>query len=205
MSTVTKPSKSKDIINAVIGVVLMAAGMYVSVNHLIDTTALEQMGILLDLGKTIAVIGVFLILFPVIRSFFITPLQEAILARTTELENTFSEAERLRAEMTSMRSDYERRIVETESQAREQIQAQIAEAQNLRQTLMAEATATADQMVKRAQQEIENEKQKALTEIRLNVVNLSLAAAEKLVGANMDTDRNRILVDEFITQVEVAN
>jgi F-type H+-transporting ATPase subunit b len=70
--------------------------------------------------------------------------------------------------------------------------------------LMAEASAKADDLIRRAQEEIAHEKHRAITELRLNVVNLSLAAAEKLVGENMDTQKNRKLVDEFIDQVEVA-
>ena len=42
--------------------------------------------------------------------------------------------------------------------AREQIQAQIREAQTLRQTLMAEATQKADAMVEQARAQIEQEK-----------------------------------------------
>jgi F-type H+-transporting ATPase subunit b len=204
MSTTTESNRAKVVGAALLGVLLMFAGMYVSTRMDFGFEhTLAEMGVPLDIGKTIAVIGVLLILFPVIRIFFITPLAEAIQARTTELENTFGEAERLRSEMTQMRTDYERRIADTEAQARETIQAQIREAQNLRQTLMSEAAQKADQLVAQAQQQIEQEKNRVLTELRLEVVNLALAATEKLVGENMDTAKNRRLVDEFIDTVEV--
>ncbi|MBV6457623.1 MAG: ATP synthase subunit b, sodium ion specific [Fimbriimonadaceae bacterium] len=183
----------------------MVAGMWVSKNWHPDFYAtLEQQGIPLDLGKTVAVMGVFLILWPIMNTFFIKPLNEAIDDRTRSLEQTFSEAETLRTDMTSLRSDYDRRLAATEAEAREQIQAQIREAQNLRQTLMAEASAKADELVSRAQQEIESEKAKVIVELRTSVVDMSLAAAEKVVGENMDNDRNRRLVQEFIDRVEVA-
>ena len=164
---------------------------------------LEGQGVPLNLGNTISVIGVFLILFPVIKFFFVTPLQLAIQERTQSLESTFAEAESLRKEMQSMRSEYEQRLVATEANARDQIQAQIREAQTLRTTLMAEAAQRADELVERAQQEIEAEKQKAITEIRMHVVDLTLLASERVLGENMDNDRNRRLVSEFIDKVEV--
>ncbi len=187
---------------------MMVGGFYLSINaekYLPFQHGLAEKGIPLDLGITIAVIGVFLILFPVINTFYVKPLSDAISERTHALESTFGEAETLRSEMTKMKSDYEQRLVATEAEARSQIQAQIKEAQDLRQSLMAEATTRADEMVKRAQQEIEAEKQKVLGQLRTEVVNLTLAATEKILGENMDSDKNRKLVAEFIDKVEVPS
>lgn len=193
----------------IIGLVLMLAGMYVSVNMKEALKPiyepLEGAGLPLDLGKTVAAIGVFLILFPVIRSFFIDPLDEAIRSRNTELEKTFNEVETLRSDMTQMKSNYERQLAETEASAREQIQAQVKEAQELRKTLMAEATARADEMLQKATEEIAAEKSKALTEIRVQVASLTLMASERILSENMDNDRNRRLVEEFLDKVEVKN
>lgn len=205
MSSNQKPSSGSIWPGIIVGIILMVAGTYVSVNNLIPfTETLTKQGLELDLGMTIATIGVFMILFPVIRSFFLDPLAGAINDRNRELEHTFSEAETLRADMQRLRNEYEQRLASTEAQAREQIQAQIREATNLRQTLMAEATQRADEMVARAQQEIEQEKSRVLNELRVHVVDLSLAAAEKIMGENMDSDRNRRLVQEFIDTAEVA-
>lgn len=182
----------------------MVGGMWVSQNWKPEFLhALEEQGIPLDLGKTVAVVGVFLILFPVIRSFFVAPLATAINERTTELERTFSEAENLRHEMTQMKSDYEQRLATTEAAARETIQAQIKEAQALRQQIMAEATAKADELKQQAIADIEQEKSKVITELRLEAVNLTMMATERILGENIDQDRNRKLVQDFIDKAEV--
>lgn len=210
MANEKKSSAGSIIAGVVVGALLMVGGMYISQKYTSPELgeaqflhSINEQGIPLDLGKTVAIIGVFFILFPVINFFFVKPLSAAIGERTTELENTFSEAEQLRSEMNSMRSDYERRLAQKEAEAREQIQAQIKEAQNLRQTLMSEAAAKADDLVKRANTEIENERTRVLSELRLEVVNLTLSATEKLIGENMDSEKNRRLVNEFIDKVEV--
>ena len=191
-------------LGVIVGAAMAVGGVWVSQNvHIGFLEKLAEQGVPIDLGKTMSMIGMFLVLFPVLKFFYFTPLGEAIHSRTTELERTFSEAEELRAEMATMRSDYERRLAETEASAREQIQAQIREAQNLRGQLMAEASQKADEMVKRAQQEIEQERKKLFTELRLEVVNLTLLATEKVLGESVDTDKNRKLVQEFIDKVEV--
>lgn len=196
-------------VKAIIGAILMVVGTYVSLKMAHHEMAnpfagLGEMGIPIDPGSTLATVGVLLIVFPLIEMFFTKPLAEAINERNSNLEQTFSEAESLRAEMTKMRSDYEARLVASEASAREHIEAQIKEAQKLRQTLMNEAAGRADAMIDRAQQEIAAERERILTGLRAQVVELSLVAAERIVGENMDNERNRRLVDEFVNGLEVT-
>lgn len=187
-----------------VGFVLMLGGYWFHSTQKIAALAeLEKQGISIDLGKTISIIGVTLILFPLINSFFITPLREAINNRNSELESTFGEAESLRSEMSALKSDYESRLVKTEENAREQIQAQIREAQAFRDQLKAEASSQAEDYKKRAMAEIDSEKSRVIGDLRLHVVNLTLQATEKVLGENMDNDRNRKLVDDFIEKMEV--
>lgn len=206
MASEQKSSGGFPIVTIIIGLALMFGGFYVSKNvHIGFIEQLRETGIPLDPGKTVATIGVLLILFPVVKFFYLNPLADAINARTQSLERTFSEAEDLRAEMTRMKADYEQRLVATEASAREQIQAQIREAQQLRTQLMAEAHAQADEFKRKAQEEISIERDKALAQVRLNVVNLTLNATEKLLGESMDDDRNRRLVQEFIDREEALS
>lgn len=183
---------------------MMLGGYYVSKNVEIGLlSALAEKGLVIDLGKTIAVIGVLLIVFPAIATFYLTPLKVAIDERNNALESTFAEAESLRSEMTKMRADYEAQITRTEQEAREKIQAQVREAQEVRNRMIAEAGAMREQMVQQAHEEIAREKDKVMNEVRLQVVNLSMAATEKLLGENVDDAKNRRLVEEFINQAEV--
>lgn len=159
----------------------------------------------LNIPVIIGTVGLILLLWGVIESFYTGPLWKIINERNTSIEATFTEAETLRAEMKSMKADYEKRIQETEASAREQIQAQVREAQELRKTLMAEASAKADEMVRKAQEDIAAEKARALADIRVQVASLSLAATEKLLVENMNTERNQRLIDEFLSKAEVRN
>lgn len=194
-------------VGIIIGAVLAVGGFWFSRNtpEAIKgiQESLEHQGIPLDLGKTISTIGMFLALFPILRFFYIQPLDDAITERTSNLERTFAEAEDLRAEMTQMRGDYERRLAETEAAAREQIRAEINKAQELRAQLEADARARADEYLKRAQEDIDMEKNRVLTDLRLYVVDLTLGATEKILGESVDDARNRRLIEEFVEKIEV--
>jgi F-type H+-transporting ATPase subunit b len=192
-------------LTVIIGAILAVVGQVIS-NMFVKTDMyhkMEEGGILVDPGQTISSIGVLLIMFTLVNLFFIAPLKESIQNRNNELETTFSEADSLRAEMATLKSDYEKRIADTEAQAREQIQAQIKEAQNLRATLMAEAQQKAADLLQKAQADIAAERKQVLTELRLQVVDLTMGATEKVLMENVDNEKNRKLVEEFVNKIEV--
>jgi F-type H+-transporting ATPase subunit b len=178
------------IVKVVLGFAIAAVGVFLNEKIGAGTEhvgRIELAGVALEPGKTVGALGVFLALFPVIESFFVKPLTTALGERNDSLESTFAEVESLRSEMTSMKSEYEKRIAATEAEAREKINAQIKEAQVLRQSLMAEAA----------------DKSKALREIQIHVTDLALQAAEKVVGKNLDNDLNRKLIADFVSDLEV--
>jgi F-type H+-transporting ATPase subunit b len=194
-------ANAKFLAAVVFGAIFIALGL--TVFKSVDPPILQ--GIDFNLGKVFAQIGIVLIFVPLIYMLFGKPLQAAIQERTTALEGTFEEAEQLRQDMDRLKSEYEQRLAQTESQAREQIQAQIKEAQALRDSLRQEAVQQAEELKKKAIEEIEQEKQHILTDLRLHVVNLTLTATEKLVGQSVDSETNRRLVEEFIEKVEVPS
>ncbi len=192
----TATSSKSSPLNFVFGLIFIAAGA--ATNLQVPVPGLE-----LNLSHTMAMVGMMLILFPVIKTFYVQPLSDAIHERTTNLERTFTEAEQLRSEMTKMKSDYEARLVATEAQAREQIQSQIKEAQQLRSDLMAEAASKADELLRKAQEEIIAERSRVITGLRVHVVDLALGATEKILGENVGDARNRKLIEEFVEKIEV--
>ncbi|RYG41577.1 ATP synthase F0 subunit B [bacterium] len=185
--------------NFIFGIILILLGISPVLNHEIHPVT----GITLNFGETAAMIGMLLILFPIIKSFYTKPLSEAIESRTGELESTFTAAENLKADMANLRSEYEAKLAATEAQARETINAQLREAQSVRATLMAEANQKAEALVNNAQAEITSERVRLLSELRLHVTDLALSAAERVVGENMDNERNRRIVDDFIASSQM--
>jgi len=209
-----KSSPATTIVASIVGLGLMVFGWHASQKAASEdpgsfapfksiSEAAHHMGITVDLGITIAVIGTFLLMFPIIKSFYVQPLEDAINERNSGLEKTFTEAENLRTEMTKMKSDYETRLADTETQARAQIQDEIKKAQDLRAQMQAEVATQREEMVKRAQEEINTERDRVIGQLRLHTVNLTMNATEKLIGTKMDADADRKLIEEFIEKAEV--
>ena len=108
----------------------------------------------------------------------------------------------------SARQDREegRRLVEEQTRelarARQEAQRTLDEtrqaAGRLREELIAEAEAEKADILERARREMERERERVLDELRAEAVEISLAAAERLIRARLDTDENRRLVREYI-------
>ncbi len=200
-----KSSPVPAILGIIVGIAMMIGGFWFSKNvHIEFVDKLAEQGIPLDLGKTFATIGVFLILFPLINMFFLKPLREAMDGRNNDLESTFSEAENLKSRMAELKTDYEARLTQSEAAAREQIQKAISEAGEMRTQMLAEAKSQADAIKKAAEVEMARERDKTLVELRRHVVDMTLVATERIIGESLDKDRQRRLVEEFINTAEVG-
>jgi F-type H+-transporting ATPase subunit b len=107
--------------------------------------------------------------------------------------------------METLRADYEQRLTSIEAEAREKIQGAIKDAQAARDQIVLEANTRSREMITRAEQEIQHERDQALITLRQQVVDLALGATTKVIGDSLDESRQRRLIDDFIaTQTSVT-
>lgn len=143
----------------------------------------------------------FLLLLFLLSKYAWGPITAALAERETTIETSLTRAEKALAEAKQLAADNEkaRREAELEAQrilrdARDAAEAARAEqAEKTRQQIR--------QMQATAEAEIEREKQQALAELRAEVADLAILAAEKILHENLDASRQRKLVDEFIADL----
>jgi F-type H+-transporting ATPase subunit b len=103
--------------------------------------------------------------------------------------------------MEDSRRDYEVRLGGIEAEAREKIQAAIKEAQGMKEEIIASAHGDAEKILRRGQDEIQREKQRALVELRTEVADLAVQAAGKILGSAIDDRQHRALINDFVNKV----
>ena len=57
-------------------------------------------------------------------------------------------------------------------------------------------------MLERARQEIETEKTRAIAQLRREAVELAIAGAGRVIEENLDNQKNRQLVDSFLSSLK---
>ena len=76
------------------------------------------------------------------------------------------------------------------------------EGNQLREGIITKADKESMDIVEKAKHEIEQEKNRALSEVRNSVVSLSLSAARHLIKKEMDEASNKKLVETFIDELQ---
>ncbi len=71
--------------------------------------------------------------------------------------------------------------------------------QKERELLLAKARTEQQELLERARAEIVAERERAVRELRREAVELSLAAASKLIQARLDSEEDRRLVEQYLT------
>ncbi len=114
----------------------------------------------------------------------------------------FAEAEKTRAGAPALVEEQRKLLAKARGEAHEILNKAKAVADKERAALLTKAREEYEQLLARARKEIAEEREKALLALRREAVDLSLAAASKLIETNLDTDANRRLVMEYLASLE---
>ncbi len=157
-----------------------------------------------DGGLVIWTLVVFGLLLFVLRRSAWPLLLAAVREREQKLERMLAEAAKDREEAAALLAEHKRLVAAARAEAQELIAQARTVAEKERATLLAQAREQYEQLLARARKEIEGEKEKAILELRREAVDLSIAAASKLIEANLDSEANRRLVMEYLANLEQA-
>ena len=121
--------------------------------------------------------------------------------REETIKQQLEEAQKTKKEAENLLEDYKRRLAEARSEAQKIINEGKSLGENMRKEIVQNAQEESNQIVKRAQEEIELQKQKAILELQGKIADLSIMAATKIINKSLNTEDNRRLVEEYVSKV----
>lgn len=145
-----------------------------------------------------------IILFVLLRIFLFKPLNKMKEERTRTIQENLDSAEKARTEAEELKEQYENTIGDAKEEAKNIIMKAHDDAESERAAIIKKAHEEADHKVAEADKEIESERKKVLRQAQSQIADLAIEAASKIVGANVDDEKNRRLVDEFLSNEEVG-
>jgi len=154
-----------------------------------------------DLGLIVWIGLTFLILLVLLRKFAWGPITSALSEREDKITESMEQAEKALAEAKQLQADNDKARREAEAQAQSILREAREEAERMRGE---EVNKTRDQiqhLQEAAQTEIEREKQSALDSLRQEVADLAVSAAEKILRENLDADRQKKIVKDFLSDL----
>ena len=131
-------------------------------------------------------------------------VKRAMDARSEKIRADLDAADTAKADALRTKSDYEAQLADAKTAAAAIIDEARVSADRLAQDLQARAEADIADQRARAAADIEASRRQAIDDLRSDVAAIAVGAAERVVGASLDADVHRALVDAYIDEVAGA-
>lgn len=152
-------------------------------------------------GLILWTIITFIIVLLILRGTAWKPLVQALKDREDKIRSSLEEAEKARIEAQRILEENRQVLTEAEEQSARIIREGRTMGERLKNEILEKAQTSSRQLVDQAKEEIRREKDAALIQLRQEVSDLAIAAAGKILDANLDGAQQRRLVDQAIKEL----
>ncbi len=157
---------------------------------------LEALGI--SLKELIFVIINFLILVAVLGKFLYKPFLGALEKRKQAIEDAFSNADATNRKADEKYEAYTKKLARAEAESREIVKSAKLRADDQANTIIEDARAEAARIKLNAEREAQREKEKALKEVREQIGQLALLAAEQILEKEIAIEGQNEIIDRVL-------
>ena len=143
----------------------------------------------------------FALLIVVLGKFAWGPILQMLETRERTIADAIESAKRERAEAEKAAAEMRASLEKAQAEAAELVRRNQQEVAAAKAELMAQARKQSEEMVAQARITIQEERRAAVAELRAQVVDLAIAAAERLLATQMDEKKQRQLVEEYLEKL----
>ena len=133
---------------------------------------------------------VFVLLLIVLKKFAWRPILDSVDERNKSIEEALKAADKAKEEMATLNADNQRILIE----AKKERDLLLKEAREIKETIISEAkknaTIEADKIIISAKSQINNDKMKALVELKNQIAGLAIEMTEKILKSEL-SDKNK--------------
>jgi F-type H+-transporting ATPase subunit b len=153
-----------------------------------------------ELGLFVWTLLAFLIVFLILKKFAWKPILTTLNERERGIADSIAAADRVKAEMAQMKNENEKLM----QQAREERGAMLKEAKQMSEQIVAKAKedtrVIADKMIADAQQQIQQQKMAAMTDVKNQIGNLAVDVAEKVLRQQLSSEAAQNALNSLLIQ-----
>ncbi len=144
----------------------------------------------------------FIILLWILKRLAWRPLLTLLEERKERIASEFRNIENSKAELARLEGEYRAKLAEIDTQARAKIQEAINEGQRMSMEIQEKARDEARKIIEKAKMNIDLEVARARMELKNEMANLAIRAAEKILQEEIDEEKHKRLVMNFLEEVE---
>ncbi|HEV8539472.1 MAG TPA: F0F1 ATP synthase subunit B [Bacteroidota bacterium] len=152
-------------------------------------------------GLIIWTLVTFILLMVILRKLAWKPLLEALHKREEHVRESIERAERARQESERILEENRKQLANAEAEAHRILNEGRALSEKLKNEILEQTNQQSRRMVEQAKQEIGRDKDAALAQLRGEVANLAIKAAEIILDETLDENKHRKLVDAYLKEL----
>ena len=160
-------------------------------------------GLLTINGTLIAQLLIFLVMLGILYRFAWGPLLRILNERRARIAQGVEATERAKRKLEEAERERQTKLEEARREAQAMLDRITKQAEDLRKELEAKAREQAEALIAKARAEIQQERQKAVQDLRLQVADLAVMAAGRIIGESLDAKKHRELIERAIEEAEV--
>jgi F-type H+-transporting ATPase subunit b len=154
-----------------------------------------------DTGLMVWTLVIFVLLMFVLSRYAFGPITAAVEAREKALEDAIEGAKRDREAAAKLLQEHQAAIDAARGEAQKISADGRAVGEKMRADMIEQTRKEQQDMLERARREIESEKDKAIMQLRREAVDLALAGASKVIEQNLESQKNRQLVESYLSSI----
>lgn len=157
----------------------------------------------IELGQVISQIISFLVMVWVLKRYAWRPLLDLLDERKNMIQSDFDLIEERKKELERLDSEYRDKLAHADVEAAKKMELSIEEGKRIAGDIQKEAQMQAKSMLVKVQEDAEKEVSKAKSKLKSELIDISIAASQKILEANLDPESQKKLIDKFIEECTI--
>lgn len=138
------------------------------------------------------------ILFLILKKLLFKPVKKIIAEREKEIMAEYDKASATNSEAEELKASWEEKMSGAQARADEIIQDAVDKADRRNEVMLYETREKAEAIIKKAKADADRDLRDAQESIRQEIISVSTALSEKIIGREINMDDHRDLIDSFI-------
>jgi len=144
----------------------------------------------------------FLVLFAILAKVAWKPILNIVNQREETINDSLLKADKARTEAQQLLEEHQKMMARAQDEIQQMLKENKAAAEKMKNEILEKARQEAEKLHQRARADLEREKDAAILELKKQVAGLAIQAASRLIRENLDAQKNRDLVDNYIKELD---
>ena len=128
------------------------------------------------------------------------PVMRILDERSKRIKDSMEEADAIKEEVALTEKEVKKQLAAASKEGRERIDQSVKAGEEIKEKARQGARQEAEALITRARDEIKRERDEAIGELRKEVADLTIAAAEKVIDRSLDKKAHRDLIDKVLEE-----